>query len=72
VAKKPVRPIVIRIPEPEVAELIALNPDMTTSLGETQYGAWQRYFLSLMRQDLERRKALLRASVKIAEEENAP
>jgi hypothetical protein len=62
-SKRIARTIVLRIEELQVAELIALNPDLLDPIGGIKYGGWQRYFLSLMRQDLERRKILLMGQV---------
>lgn len=62
-AKKITRPIVLRVEEREVAELITLNPELVDPIGGIRYGGWQKYFLSLMRQDLERRKALIRGQI---------
>jgi hypothetical protein len=61
IARGPVRQIILRVPEMIYAELITLVPDIVGSDGTTRYGATQQYFTSLMHQDLERRRALLRA-----------
>lgn len=61
-ALKRSRPIVLRLSDSELAEVIALNPDLIDQFGQTRYGAWQKYFLSLLHQDLERRRTLLRES----------
>ena len=58
--KVPTRQVIVRIPEITYAELITYNPQIIGSDGYTRYGAVQKYFLSLVNQDLERRKEALR------------
>lgn len=60
--KNPHRQIITRIPEPLYAELLAFNPSLVGPLGTVPYGAMQKYVLSLITQDLEKRKENFRAS----------
>jgi len=56
------RLVTIRVPEVEYAELILLRPDLQDLQGYTKYGAISGYFVDLMRHDLARQKAAIRAA----------
>lgn len=52
--------VILRLSDTELAELVTLVPDsIDATSGGTKYGFWQKYFLGLMRQDIEERKRRL-------------
>lgn len=58
--------VILRFSDTEIAEMVTLIPDaVDPHTGGTKYGFWQKYFLSLMRQDIEARK------IKLLESQNA-
>jgi hypothetical protein len=56
----PTRSVHLRVPEELYAELMLLRPDMQDAGGGTRYGAMAKYFLGLLRRDLDDHKAHLR------------
>lgn len=60
-ARGPVRQVILRIPEMQYADLIVYNPSLVDPYtGATKYGGLQNYFLSLLHDDIERRRKAVR------------
>lgn len=59
-AKPPRRQIILRLDETLLAEVYALNPGLVDANGGTRYGSLNQYFTSLVVQDNEKKRALVR------------
>lgn len=59
-AKNPRREIIWRADETVLMELYSLNPSLLDAQAQARYGAMQNYLTSLVTQDLEKRRSLLR------------
>lgn len=49
----PTRSVHLRVPEALYTELILLRPELQDPSGATKYGAISKYFLGLLRKDLD-------------------
>jgi hypothetical protein len=49
----PTRSVHLRVPEALYTELILLRPELQDASGSTKYGALSKYFLGLLRKDLD-------------------
>jgi hypothetical protein len=67
----PTRSVHLRVPEDLYTELILLRPELQDASGSTKYGALTKYFLGLLRRDLDSHIIHLRSHLDRKAQEDA-
>lgn len=62
----PRRQVHIRLPEELFAELVILRPELQDPNGSVKYGAFNQYFVSLVRRDLDERTRSIKQQLGVA------